>query len=118
MNIAALVVVLTIIITIVVWKRTHDQVFDAEKIPSLKMAERANQSLELSEDSISKWRKEYSHPLLLISSSHPNQAYQVEVLNDQQMRKLSRLTFHANQNDYSEDEKRNSADYQYSFKQR
>lgn len=116
MNIAAFIVILTMIITIVVWKKTNDQVFDEEKIPSLVMVEKANQSLELSETSISKWRREYSHPLLLISSSHPDHAYQVEVLQDHQMRRLSRLTFHAHPGEYSEDEKRNSIDNQNSFK--
>ena len=116
MNIAALVVILTIIITIVVWKRTNAEVFNAEAIPSLIMVEKANQSLELSEASVSKWRREYSHPLLLISSSHPAQAYQVEVVNDQQLRKLSRLTFNGHPGEYSENSKRNSIDRQNSFK--
>jgi hypothetical protein len=116
MNLASFFVILTIIISLIIWKKTNDEVFDAEKVPNLIMVEKANQGLELGEESISKWRKEYSHPLLLISSSHPNHAYQVEVLSDQHMRKLSRLTFHGNPNDRSEDEKRNSIDYQNSFK--
>lgn len=80
MNLPAFFVILTILMTLVIWKKTNDEVFDEEKIPSLQMVERATQSLEMSEDSISKWRKEYSHPLLLISASHHAQAYGVEIL--------------------------------------
>lgn len=79
-NLPAFFVVLTIIITLIIWKKTSDNVFEEEKIPSLIMVERANKNLELNEDSISKWRKEYSHPLLLISASHHAQAYGVEIL--------------------------------------
>lgn len=80
MNIPAFFVVLTILLTLIVWKRTNEEVFDAEKIPMLQQVERANQSMELIEDSISKWRKEYSHPLLLISASHQAHVYGAEIL--------------------------------------
>jgi hypothetical protein len=117
MNLAAFFVILTIILSLIVWKRTSEEVFDAEKIPNLIMVERANQSLDLSDESISQWRQEYSHPLLLTSIAHPhNHAYQVEVLQDKQMRKLSRLTFYGNNPESSEDYKRNSIDLQDSFK--
>lgn len=80
MNVPAFFVVLTIIVTVIIWKRTSDDVFEEERIPALMMAERANKSLELKDEYVSKWRKEYSHPLLLISASHHAQAYGVEIL--------------------------------------
>lgn len=83
MNLPAFFVVITIIVTLIIWKRTSDDVFDEEKIPSIVMVENANRNLELTEDSISKWRKEYSHPLLLISASHHAQAYGVEILKEE-----------------------------------
>lgn len=80
MNLQAFIVTVTLLCTIVFVIYTNEEVFEAEKIPSLVMAERANRSLDLIQDSISKWRKEYSHPLLLISAAQQAQAYGVEIL--------------------------------------
>ena len=80
MNLQSFLVIMTIIMTIVVLIRTKEDVFESEKIRELVMVEKANQNLELAADSISKWRKEYSHPLILISAAHQAQAYGIEIL--------------------------------------
>lgn len=80
MNMQSFLVVMTIIMTIVVFIRTKEDVFESDKINELVMIEKANQNLELVPDSVSKWRKEYSHPLILISAAHQAQAYGVEIL--------------------------------------
>lgn len=74
-------IAITLIITVLIIILTNEHVFEPEKIPSLVMVERANRSLELVANAVSKWRREYSHPLIIISASHQAQAYGSEILN-------------------------------------
>jgi hypothetical protein len=80
-NIQSFLIAMVLIITILVVILTNEHVFEPEKIPSLVMVERANRSLELVSNSVSKWRREYSHPLIIISASHQAHAYGSEILN-------------------------------------
>lgn len=80
MKMQSFIVAMTMILTIIILVRTKEEVFEFEKIPALVMVEKANQNLELAQDSVSKWRKEYSHPFLLTSAYHQVQAYGVEIL--------------------------------------
>lgn len=80
MHIQSFFIAMIMIMTILVIVLTNEHVFEPEKIPSLVMVERANQSLDLVANSISKWRREYSHPLIVISASHQAHVYGSEIL--------------------------------------
>jgi hypothetical protein len=97
----AFFIVMALVTTILVILITNEEIFEAEKVPSIVMIEKIGRGLELEKDSINKWRKEYSHPLLPISASHQAHAFGAEILkrdnwhefiDDEQMKRfLSRL---------------------------
>ena len=79
-HVQSFLIAITLIITILVIILTNEHVFEPEKIPSLVMVERANESLDFVDNPIRKWRREFSHPLIVISASHQAHVYGSEIL--------------------------------------